>query len=197
MAVALVAVVGLSLGACGGGDDADSSTTTTTIVSVAATDPPTSSTSTTSTTSTTLAQVAYVTEGATVIVANSSGINGAAGRLSDRLAAVGYTMGAATNGSEGQLNTTKIYFDPSNTAAEAVADSLRLALGGGAIQLFEMGVPAPIESGDPGDATVIVSMGNDVADQSLDVLQGLAAAPVDTTTDATDTTTESSTPSDG
>ncbi len=127
-----------------------------------------------------------VTEGATVVVANSSNINGAAGRMSDRLAIAGFTMGEPTNGSEGQLEVTKIYFDPANENAQPVAESVRAALGGGDIQLFEMGVPAPTESGDIGDATIVVSMGNDTADRSLEELQGLVAPTEDTTDDSTD-----------
>ena len=144
------------------------------------------------------------------MVANSSGINGAATRMSDRLEVVGFTMDEPTNGSEGQLEITKVYFDPANENALAVAESVRLALGGGDIELFEMGVPAPVESGEIGDATVLVSMGNDTADKSLEELQGRevvaddTTAPDDTTdegdttdTTAPDDTTDTTAPEDG
>lgn len=181
-----VAVGALTLAGCGGGDDSADTTTTTTL-------PVATTTTLQLVTTTTLPPVAtttpvtapeLVTEGAIVVVANSSGINGAAGRLTDRLAIAGFSTGAATNGTEGQLNVTKIYYDPSNTNAQAVAESVRLALGDGDIQLFEMGVPAPVESGDVGDATVVVSMGNDVADKSLEELQGVAAIESTPTTSA-------------
>ena len=42
-----------------------------------------------------------------------------------------------------------------------------------------MGVPAPVESGDIGDASIVVSMGNDVADVPLEQLQGLVPLSTD------------------
>lgn len=204
--VAAVGVTALALGACGGDDDDDdtgdsSTTTTTTAGGTTTTTAGGGTTTTAATTSTTLpAEVDYVTEGATVVVANASTINGAAGRMSERLEAVGYTMGTPTNSSEGQLETTKVYFDPENPDAEPVAASLRLALGGGDIELLEMGTPAPVEDGNIGDATVLIAMANDTADKTLEELQGRAPA-TDTGDDDDDggdddggDTTDSSTP---
>lgn len=183
--LAVVAGSALVLGACGGDDDDSSATTTTTSLAPATTTTTVAPVSATTTTTTTT--VAVVTEGAKLVVANASGINGAAGRLSDRLAAAGFSTGTATNSTEGQLPTTKVYYDPANEAAKAVADSVRSVLGGGAIEVLEMGVPAPVESGDIGDASIVVAMGNDVADRSLEELQGLvpAAGDADTTTSST------------
>ena len=48
-------------------------------------------------------------------------------------------------------------------------------------------VPAPTESGDIGDAAVLLMMGNDIADKSLAELQGGVA--VDAADDTTDDTT--------
>ena len=48
--------------------------------------------------------VAYVTEGASVMVTNASRVDGAAGRMSDRLAAVGFTMVEPGNYSLGQID---------------------------------------------------------------------------------------------
>jgi hypothetical protein len=164
------------LGACGGGDDDAAGDTTTTAVATTVTIAPTnSSTSTTSipSTPTTAPPLVLVTEGASIVVANASGINGAAGRMTDTIAAVGFKTGAAANSSEGQLGTSKVYYDPANTSAKAVADSLREALGGGDIQVVELAVPAPIDDPDAlGDATIILAMGNDIADKELDELQG-------------------------
>ena len=109
--------------------------------------------------------------------------------MSDVLAIVGFSVGDATNSSEGQLETSKVYFDPENPDAEAVADSVRAVLGGDPIELLEMGTPAPVESGEIGDATIVVAMGNDVADKSLDELQGLAPPSTE------DSTTETTAPS--
>lgn len=186
-ALAVTTVALLILGACGGDDDDDADTTPTvssTLPSPASTTTVVRATSTTATPTTTTT-IAYVTKGAKVVVANASGINGAAGRLTDRLKAVGFGTGEATNASDtvGQLGATQIYYDPDSADAKAVAESLKQALGGGDIELKELGVPAPVTSGDIGDATVLVLMGNDVADKSLEELQGLV--PPSTTTEPT------------
>lgn len=168
------------LASCGGGDDAATSSTSssvavtvaplvTTPTTVAATLPPT----------TTVPEL--VTDGAKLIVANASGINGAAGRMTDALAIAGFSTGSATNSSEGQLPTTKIYFDADNPDAEAVANSVRIVLGGGAIQVLPMSTPAPVESGEVGDASIVVAMGNDVSDKSLAELQGGVATTTTST----------------
>jgi D-serine deaminase-like pyridoxal phosphate-dependent protein len=181
------------IGACGGDDDDDSSSSTTT-------EPSTETTTTlavqpeitvtTTTIAPTPTSVAYVTEGASVMVVNASRIDGAAGRMSDRLTAVGFTMVEPGNYSLGDLEVTQILYDPANPAALAVAQSLQGAFGGGGIQVVEMGSPPPVESGDLLGATVLVAMGNDIADKSLEELQGLAPPA----TEAPESTTGSSTP---
>jgi hypothetical protein len=171
--------LGLVAAACGGGDDSSEATTTTTQVVAAATTTVPAPTTTQAPTTTVPTSVELVTEGATVVVANASGINGAAGRLSERLAAVGFDMAEATNSADtvSNLSTTQIYHDPSVEAALAVAESLKQALGGGAIEVLEVAVPAPTASGELGEASVLVLMGDDVADKTLDELQGVAPAP--------------------
>lgn len=193
--VAGFAVASLLLIGCGGDDDdAESSTTTTLAVEPTATTTTLASTTTAATTTTTLAPIEYVTQGATVVVANASGINGAAGRLTDRLAAVGFTTAAATNSSDsvGRLPVSQIYHVAGDAEALAVAESLKAAFGGGDIEVLEASVPAPTESGELGDATVLVLMGDDIADKSLDELQGrVAPDPADETTgDTSDDTTD-------
>jgi hypothetical protein len=205
-----VAAVGfgiLLLGACGGDDDDDSSSTSTTgapvsstapssafpVTTVAPTAPPTATAPPTS--------VVYVTEGASVMVTNASRVDGAAGRMSERLAAVGFTMVEPGNYSLGTLETTKIYQDPTNPQALAVAESLKTAFGGGDIEIVEMGAPPPVDTGDALGATVLVAMGNDTADKTLDELQGITTttAPASTiaepsgSTDSTESTTASTT----
>lgn len=173
------------MAACGGDDDDAAATTTEAPVVTAA---PTSTTTTApaTTTTTTLPPLELVTEGATVIVGNASGINGAAGRMTDSLAAVGFAMGDATNSSESQLAVSKVYYDPDNPDAKPVADSVRLALGGGDIEVLELTVPAPLTDPDSiGDATVLLVMGNDVADRPLDELQGRVAPTPDASEDET------------
>lgn len=166
-----------TLSACGGDDDeAGDSTTTTTGVDLADSTSVAPTTTAAAESTTTIAatdELALVTEGATVVVANASGVEGGAGRMSEALAAAGFTMGDATNSSESQLGTTKIYYDAANAQAQAVAESVKSAFGGGDIEVLELPDPAPLS--DPatlGEAGVLVAMGNDVAAQGLDELQG-------------------------
>lgn len=173
-------MLGLIGTACGGDDDSAATTTTTEVIAIATTTtvpPPV----TDETTTTVPPTVEVVTEGAKVVVANASGVNGAAGRLTDRLAAVGFDMVAATNSADtvSNLATTQIYYDASVEAARVVADSLRQVLGGGDIEVLEVTVPALTASGELGEADVLVLMGDDVADRPLDELQGRVPAPAD------------------
>lgn len=185
----------LLLGACGGDDDSGSGSTTTTLATTVSigtsTTVATATTATTTTSTTTLPPLELVTEGASIVVANASGIDGAAGRMTDALGAVGFSTGDATNSSEGQINTSKIYYDPENADAKAVADSLREALGGGDIEVVELSVPAPTDTGELGDASIVLAMGNDTADKSLDELQGRVAPTDDAGTSDESTADES------
>jgi len=195
--IAPLALGAIVLAACGGdGDDdadssADASTTTPNVIVTTTTIPtitvPTVTVAPTPTTPT------YVTEGASVMVTNASRVDGGAGRMSDRLAAVGFTTVAPGNYTLGSLEITKIYYDPANPSAQAVAESVKVALGGGAIEVLEMPTPPPVDTGDLLGAGVLVAMGNDTADKTLEELQGIATT---TTTGApTDSSAESSTPS--
>jgi hypothetical protein len=189
-----LAVGALLLGACGGDDDDDAAASTTTIA-VTVTPTTVAPAPTTTVPPTTTTTIPLVTDGATVVIANASGINGAAGRMTDAIEGAGFTVGEATSSSDavGQLETTQVYYDPDAAAAQAVAESVRALLGGGDIELVELGVPAPVESGDIGDATVLVMMGNDVADKTLAELQGLVEPATDEGDDATDDTTSDTT----
>lgn len=196
-ALAGLGACALLLGACGGDDDDGSSeSTTTTLAPTVSIATPTTvrSTTTLAPATTTLPPLVLVTEGAVVVVANASGVDGAAGRMTDALAEVGFSTGTATNSSEGQIETTKIYYDPENADAKAVADSLREALGGGDIEVLELVVPAPTDSGEIADASILVAMGNDTADVSLNELQGRVPPADESTADestAEETTDES------
>jgi hypothetical protein len=117
--------------------------------------------------------IAYVTDGASVLVANASRVDGAAGRMSERLDAVGYTTVDPANYTLGQLDVSRIYFDPAIPAAQAVAEGLKAAFGAGAISVSELPAPPPVSSGDMAGAGVLVAMGNDIADKTLDELQGI------------------------
>jgi hypothetical protein len=196
VSIAAVAAGVLLLGACGGDDDDDASTSTTTEAPEITTAPTSAITQTTQPTTTAApapTTVAYVTEGASVMVTNASRVDGAARRMTDRLAAVGFTMVEPGNYSLGTIETTMIYQDPANPQAMAVAESLKAALGGGDITIVEMGSPPPVDGGDALGAGVLIAMGNDTADKTLEELQGITtttAAPA-TTEAASETTTES------
>jgi hypothetical protein len=175
----------LLLAACGGDDDGGGATTTTTELAGSAT---TAATSTTTTAPTATAGFEYVTDGAIVIVANASRVNGAAGVLTERLAAVGFEMTEATNSSDDvdNLATTQIFYAPGDAAAQAVAENLRLVFGGGDVTVEEVAVPALTESGNLGDGTVLVLLGNDIAGKTLEEMRPTAAADDDAPTDAGD-----------
>lgn len=137
--------------------------------------------------------IAPVVDGATVIVANASTVNGAAGILSTALTGKGFTMGAATNASAKQQDTTVLY-DSSDPEALAVATYLSSLMGNVVVQ--EVASPAPIDGGLlPEGVSVIVMLGSDKANLTLDAMATattLAAGttvPADGVTATTATTT--------
>jgi hypothetical protein len=146
-----------------------SPTTTTTTTTIPPTTTSTTTTSTTTTTTTipptTTTTIPLITEGAVVIVANASGINGAAALLSDELGAIGFHMAPATNtaGVEERLDVSKVYFLP---AGADVATSIGRRMGG--ILVTRMPVPVSITGGPArlGEATVVVMLGSDLASNS-------------------------------
>ena len=75
-----------------------------------------------------------VTEGATVVVANASGVPGSAGRMSTALGGAGFTMAEATNATSAQLEQSVVYYDPAVAAAQAVAGSVATMMGGLALR---------------------------------------------------------------
>ncbi len=180
LTTALVALLGAStFGACtfGGGalpsvettttSTAPPNTTTTTIAATtAATTTPTSTTTTTTlpptTTSTT---IPLITQGAVIIVANASNVNGAAAQLSQELSARGFLLADPTNaaGIEDRLEVSKVYFLP---AGADVAASVGRVMGN--ISVTRMPVPVSITGGPArlGEATVVVMLGRDLADKS-------------------------------
>ena len=161
-AVVAVAVCGSVIAACGG-DDVAEVVATTTEASVETTAVPVATTTVEVTTTTAIPEI--VTDGAVVIVANASSINGSAGRMSELLAAEGFNMGTPTNSTEGSLGASKIYYID-DEASLGVAESLVRAFGG-AIQLVEMPTVPPVSLSELGDAGVIVALGDDFADQLL------------------------------
>jgi hypothetical protein len=117
-----------------------------------------------------------------VVVANASTVNGAAGVLTTALQGKNFTTVKATNATIKQELTTILY-DPTNTGALAVAQSLAVILGNPVVQ--EVSSPAPIEGGVlPDGASVIVMLGSDKANKTLDQM----AAPSTTVVGETTTT---------
>ncbi|MGA0220494.1 MAG: LytR family transcriptional regulator [Actinobacteria bacterium] len=163
-----IPVLALVLASCGGSDEpaaeepvAEAEAVVTTTVAPAPTT--TEAPATTEAPTTTVVEVNYAA--AVVVVANASSVNGSAGRMSDVLSAAGYTMGSATNSTEGQLGATKVYYASGDDAAQAVAESIVRVLGG-AIELLQLpGVP-PVESASLDGATVLIALGDDWADRN-------------------------------
>ena len=114
-----------------------------------------------------------VTEGATVVVANANGISGSAGRMSTRLENRGFTMGEPANAVE-DLEDSVVQYDASIASAQDVAESVAFLMGG--IEVTQLETPPPVDGGDIGGAGVLVLLGANEADKTLNRLQRDAAA---------------------
>jgi hypothetical protein len=148
-------------------------------------------------TTTTVPQL--VTQGATVVVANASGVSGSAGRMSAELAAVGFTMAEPTNATSGQQEQSIVYYDPNNAAAQPVAASVAQVMGGLAVETVPS--PPPIEGESLGDSGVLVMLGSAQADKTLVQLSSpetptVTSPPVAGGTTVPDTTTPDTTTPD-
>jgi hypothetical protein len=112
-----------------------------------------------------------VTAGATVVVANANGIKGTASSMSTALQIAGFTMGEPSNKSEGidDLDITQIWYDPAQPAAQQVAESVNRALGGG-LAVTPLAGPPPVDSGTINGAGVLVMLGKDKANKTLEEL---------------------------
>lgn len=133
-------------------------------------------------TSTTVAPsttIGRITDGATVVVANANGVPGSAGAMTQSLEFAGYTMGDATNASGADIDASIVFYDATVAAAQDVAESVALDLGG--VEVQTMPAPPPTESGTlEGGASVLVQLGNNEAGRTLEELApaaGAAAAP--------------------
>jgi hypothetical protein len=160
---------------------------TTTVTTI---DPALTTTTPPPATSTTLPPI--VTEGATVIVANASGVDGAAGVLTTALSGKNFTLAKATNGSE-KRDVTTVYYAETNPSALPVATSVAQLMGP-TVTVQVMPTPPPVTDGVlPEGVTVLVMLGADKATQKLDematattvtTVAGAAAPAIDTTTTA-------------
>lgn len=97
-------------------------------------------------------------------VTNASGISGSAGQLTTELQGRGYIVQPANNRSEitpKQTVTVVYYLLGSEQAAAAVANAL------GGVGIAAMPTPIPTESGNLGEATVLILLGTDLAGKPL------------------------------
>jgi hypothetical protein len=133
---------------------------------------PTSTPTAVVTTPTATTEPPLVFEGATVIVANASGIPGSAGRMTDELTAAGFTMATATNATT-PLEQSVVYADPADAAAQAVAESVARTMGG--LTVEPIASPPPVDGGSIGAAGVLVMLGTAQADQTIAQLATPAA----------------------
>ncbi len=150
------------------------------------------------TSSTTTTEPPLVFDGATVVVANASGVPGSAGRMTTELAGVGFTTAEATNSTQSGLAASIVQYDPTIAAAQAVAESVARSMGGLTVEVVP--TPAPVEGGSLNGAGVLVLLGTDEADKTIAQLTAPTAvtpapAPSGGTTDSVpaDTTSDTTT----
>ena len=120
------------------------------------------------------------TTGFKVQVVNAAGVSGAAGDMTVALQGLGFIVQPALTKSDAtpkQTITKVYYFSGSEAAAASVAQSL------GGVETAPMPDPVPSETGNIGEASVMVLLGTDLAGKPLPG-QVPAAAPA-----VTDTTT--------
>lgn len=115
-----------------------------------------------------------VRSGATIAVANASGVGGSAGAMSAALTTEGYEgVGEPGNSTGERLSATIVYFVATDPAAEAVARTLANDLGGVAVE--PMPAQRPVDgNGDTSTATVLVMLGTDAAGKSISELRATA-----------------------
>jgi len=110
----------------------------------------------------------FTVEGAIVVVANASNVNGAAGQLTTALTGKGFSLAGATDATE-DLDATSVFYDSANTLAQAVAQTVAGTIGVDAASVLPIASPAPVEGGAlQGGATVLVMLGRDRAGKTLE-----------------------------
>lgn len=116
-----------------------------------------------------------------VQITNASGMSGTAGQLTTELQGRGYIVQPANNKSEitpKQTVTVVYYLLGSEQAAAAVANAL------GGVGIAAMPEPIPTETGNLGEATVMILLGTDLAGKPLGTGAAVSvpAVPAVTTT---------------
>ncbi len=170
----LLGALALVVAACS--SDIDGSTAGTSSTATPTTEAPTTvAESTTTAVTTTLPPTTttapIVTSPGVVKVANASGVDGAAGVLTDEFKALGFDTRKATNGAgiDEDLKVSKVYVVP---GSEDVARSISRLMGG--IEVLPMPTPAWITGANENlaDATVLVMLGHDLAGKKLKDMAG-------------------------
>jgi len=120
---------------------------------------------------------------AKVIVANASGMKGAARAATDALTQVGFTMGDPTDafGAEKVIAATKVYYV---AGSEATAASVAQMFSTPTSQIVTAALPAvvPVVGATIGDATVLVMIGTDLANKPLPAIAATTPAGQNDTT---------------
>jgi hypothetical protein len=144
------------------------------------------------TTPTSTTEPPLVTTGATVVVANASGVSGSAGRMTEELAGASFEMVTpAINSTLPVTEASIVQYDPSVAASQAVAESVARVMGG--LRVEPVGSPPDVDGGNLNGAGVLVLLGTNEADKTVTQLSA-ATATVDPTGGTTDGTTPTTSP---
>lgn len=167
----LLLLIGSTVACKSSREDVGPTTSPSTTTTTSTTTSTTSTTTTTTTTPPTTTTIEVVVEGGVLKVANASGVDGAAGKLTLELAALGFQTREPTNaaGPDESLDVSKVYVKP---GSEAVARSVAALMGG--LEVLAMPSPAWIKGATDGlgDATVLVVLGHDLAGTDLAAMPG-------------------------
>ena len=126
--------------------------------------------------------VQFSTLGFKLIVANASGVAGSAGAMTLALQNLGFIAPPAVNlapGAAKRQKTGVFYSAGCEANAQKVAEVL-----GGNVDVAAMPNPVPTETGDLGDACILILLGTDLAGKPLKGATGTGQGQVATTTTA-------------
>lgn len=124
--------------------------------------------------------VPFSTLGFKLIVANASGVAGSAGAMTLALQNLGFIAPPAVNlapGAAKRQKTGVFYAAGCETNAQKVAEVL-----GGNVDIAAMPNPVPTETGNLGDACILILLGTDLAGKPLQGATGNGQGQVATTT---------------
>ena len=120
-------------------------------------------------------------EAETVIVANGNADNGSAGRMTDALRLAGFSTGEAVNSQDKVADSIVYYSD--DDGSQEVAVNVAVALGG--VDVKSLPDPAPTDSGTVDGGGVLLLLGQNQADKTLEELTGGGGTTGGGTTDTT------------